>query len=108
MIPSLKKQSSFACLSSHFLADDKRLKLKEVSQGKVFIPKAGKRVNTKLKYHVCLNNQHRVKQLLLYTLEIKTGHYPCQHFANMLPTSCQDFVCKKISIKRCRVNVVQS
>ena len=85
MIPSLKKQSSFACLSSHFLADDKRLKLKEVSQGKVFIPKAAKRVNTKLTYHVCLNNQHRVKQLLLYTLEIKTGHY----LANILRTCCQ-------------------
>ena len=29
---------SFACLSSHFMADDKRLKLKEFTQGEVLTP----------------------------------------------------------------------
>ena len=37
------------------MADDKRLKLKEVTQGVVFIPQAAKRVNTGLRYYVCLN-----------------------------------------------------
>ena len=87
------------------MADDKKLKLKEVTQGGCvqspslmtsLIPK----INTGLTHYVCLNNQHKVKQLLLYTLEIKTGHYLA--YKNMLKVS------NKISTKRCCVNVVQS
>ena len=75
------------------MADDKRLKLKEVT-------KAAKRVNTGLTHSVCLNNHHKVKQLRLYTLEKKTGHYLANK--NILKLS------NKISKKRCCVNVVQS
>ena len=81
------------------MADDKKLKLKEVTQGHVFTPQAAKKVNTGLTHHVCLSNQHKVKRLLLYTFEIKTGHYLTNK--NMLKVS------NKISIKRCCVNVVQ-
>ena len=57
------------------MADNKKLKLKEVNQGGVFTHQAAKKVNTGLTHYVCLNNQHKVKQLLLYTLDIKTGLY---------------------------------
>ena len=43
------------------MADDKKFKLKEVTQGEVFTPQAAKRVNTGLTHYVCLNNQHKVK-----------------------------------------------
>ena len=79
------------------MADDKRLKLKDVTKGEVFTPQAAKRINTGLAHYVCFNNQHRVKQLHLYTLEIKTGHHLANK--NMFKVS------NKISIKRCCVNV---
>ena len=81
------------------MADDKKLKLKEVTQGDVLTPQAEKKVNTGLMHYVCLNNLHKVKHFL-YTLEIKTGHYLANK--NMLKVS------NKISMKRCCVNVVQS
>ena len=82
------------------MADNKWLKLKEVAHREVFTPQAAKRVNTGLTHYVCLNNQHKVKQLLLYTFEIKTRHYLDNK--NMLKVS------NKVSIKNCCVNVVQS
>ena len=82
------------------MADEKKLKLKEVTQGDVLSPQAAKKVNTGLILYVCLKNLHKVKQLLLHTLEIKPGHYLANK--NMLKVS------NKISIKRCCVNVVQS
>ena len=61
MIPSLKMEPlTFACLSSHFMADDKKLKLKEVTQGDVFTSQAAKKVNTGLTHYECLSNQHKV------------------------------------------------
>ena len=81
------------------MADDKKLKLKEVTQGDVFTPQATKKVNTGLTHYVCLNNLLKVKHLL-YTLEIKTGHYPANK--NMFKVS------NKTSVKRCCINVVQS
>ena len=47
--------------------------------------------------YVCLNNQQKVKQLHLYTLEVKTGHY--------LANKSMFKVSNKVSIKRCSVNV---
>ena len=43
------------------MADDERLKLKEVTQGEVFTPQAAKRVNAGLTHYACFNNQHKVK-----------------------------------------------
>ena len=79
------------------MAGDKRLKLKDVTYGEVFTHQAAKRINTGLTHYVCFNNQHRVKQLHLYTLEIKTGYH--------LASKSIFRVSNKISIKRCCVNV---
>ena len=82
------------------MADDKRLKLKEVTQGKVFTPQAPIRLNTGLTHYACLNNEPKVKQLILYKYEIKIGHY----FANKKMFK----VSNKIFIRGSCVNVVQS
>ena len=42
------------------MADNKKLKLKEVTHGDVFTPHAGKKVNIGLTHYVCLSNQHKV------------------------------------------------
>ena len=79
------------------MADDKRIKLKEFTQGEMFTRPAAKWINTGLTHYVCLNNHHKVKQLYLYTLEIKTGDY--------LPNKNMLKVSNKISIKRFCVSV---
>ena len=69
------------------MADDKKLKLKEVTQDDVFTPQTAKKANTGLTYYVCLNNQ--VKQLLLYTLE--------KELDIILPTkTCSKLVAKSL------------